>query len=170
MRDYLSTQPMQVLQARYIANVTELVRRNLRFFLLVTAAALLLRLLFVFRFPGVLTGSFVYGDIAKNWLQHGVYGLSGADDISPTHIRLPGYPAFLAFIFAIFGMEHYRAVLFVQMFVDLGTCFLCADVVLRLLGPKFAKMAFGLSCLRPFLANYSAAALTETLEVFYTAL
>jgi len=161
---------MQILQTRYIANVAELVRRNLRFFLLVTAAALLLRLLFIFRFPGVVTDSFVYGDIAKNWLQHGIYGLSGPDEISPTYIRLPGYPAFLAFIFAIFGMEHYRAVLCIQMFVDLGTCFLCADITLRLMGPRFAKIAFVLACLCPFLADYSAAALTETLEIFFTAL
>ena len=157
-------------ETRYIANVSELVRRNLRFFLVFSAAALLLRLLFIFRFPGVVTDSFVYGDIAKNWLQHGIYGLSGTDEISPTYIRLPGYPAFLAFIFAIFGIEHYRAVLFVQMFVDLGTCFLCADIALRLLGPKAAKIAFGLACLCPFLADYSAAALTETLEIFFTAL
>jgi 4-amino-4-deoxy-L-arabinose transferase-like glycosyltransferase len=161
---------MQIPQTRYIANVAELVRRNLRFFLLFTAAAMLLRLLFIFRFPGVVTDSFVYGDIAKNWVQHGIYGLSGPDEISPTYIRLPGYPAFLAFIFAIFGMEHYRAVLFVQMFVDLGTCFLCVDMALRLLGPRFAKIAFGLACLCPFLADYSAAALTETLEIFFTAL
>ena len=150
--------------------MAELVRRNLRFFLLFAAVALLLRLFFIFRFPGVVTDSFVYGDIAKNWLQHGIYGLSGPDEISPTYIRLPGYPAFLAFIFAIFGMEHYRAVLFVQMFVDLGTCFLCADVALRLLGPRFAKIAFALACMCPFLADYSAAALTETLEIFFTAL
>ena len=161
---------MQLLQTRYIANVAELVRRNLRFFTLFIVAALLLRLLFIFRFPGVVTDSFVYGDIAKNWLQHGIYGLSGPDEISPTYIRLPGYPAFLAFIFAIFGMEHYRAVLFIQMFVDVGTCFLCADIALRLLGPRFAKIAFVLACLCPFLADYSAAALTETLEIFFTAL
>jgi 4-amino-4-deoxy-L-arabinose transferase-like glycosyltransferase len=150
--------------------VRALVHRNLRFFLILSAAAVLLRLFFIFRFPGVVTDSFVYGDIAKNWLQHGIYGLSGPDEISPTYIRLPGYPAFLAFIFAIFGMEHYRAVLFVQMFVDLGTCFLCADMALRLLGPRFAKIAFVLACLCPFLADYSAAALTETLEIFFTAL
>ena len=161
---------MQILQTRYIANVAELVRRNLRFFLLFTAAALLLRLFFIFRFPGVVADSFVYGDIAKNWLQHGIYGLSGTEEISATYIRLPGYPAFLAFIFAIFGMEHYRAVLFVQMFFDLGTCFLCADIALRLLGTRSAKIAFALAALCPFLADYSAAALTETLEIFFTAL
>lgn len=148
----------------------ELVRRNLRFFLIFSAAALLLRLVFIFRFPGVVTDSFIYGDIAKNWLQHGIYGLSGPQEISPTYIRLPGYPAFLALIFSIAGMEHYRAVLFVQMFVDLATCFLCADIALGLIGPRAAKAAFVLGCLCPFLADYSAAALTETLEVFFTAL
>ncbi len=150
--------------------MNDLVRRSLRFFLLFSAAALLLRLVFIFWFPGVVTDSFIYGDIAKNWLQHGIYGVSGPGEISSTYIRLPGYPAFLAFIFAIFGMEHYRAVLFVQMFVDLGTCFLCADMSLRLFGAKFAKIAFVLACLCPFLADYSAAALTETLEIFFTAL
>lgn len=148
----------------------ELVRRNLRFFLIFSAVALLLRLVFIFKFPGVVTDSFVYGDIAKNWLQYGIYGLSGTPDISPTYIRLPGYPAFLAAVWAIFGLEHYRAVLFVQMFVDLGTCFLCADMALRVIGGRSAKAAFALTVLCPFLADYSAAALTETLEIFFTAL
>src|SRR5258708_4751884 len=145
-------------KTRYIPNVLEFVRRNLRFFILATGAGLVLRFIFLIRFPGVVTDSFVYGDIAKNWLQHGIYGLSGNDQISPTYIRLPGYPAFLAFIFAIFGMEHYRAVLVIQMFVDIGTCFLCADIALRLLGPRSAKVAFVLAALCPFLASDSAAA------------
>lgn len=146
-----------------------MVRKNLRFFALFSAAAIILRLVFLLWFPGVVTDSFIYGDIAKNWLQHGIYGLSGGE-VSPTYIRLPGYPAFLAFIFAIFGVDHYRAVLFVQMFVDLGTCFLCAAIARRLLGEKPAKVAFILAALCPFLADYSAAALTETLEIFFTAL
>lgn len=146
----------------------ELVSRHLRFFLIVSAAALVLRLIFLIRFPGVVTDSFVYGDIAKNWLQHGIYGLSGPEEISPTYIRLPGYPAFLAFIFAIFGIDHYRAVLVIQILVDLGTCFLCADLAGRELGPRAARVSFVLAALCPFLANYTAAALTETLEVFAT--
>jgi 4-amino-4-deoxy-L-arabinose transferase-like glycosyltransferase len=149
--------------------VRELVRRNLRWFILGTAAALVLRLVFLIRFPAVVTDSFFYGDIAKNWLRHGIYGLSGPDEISPSYTRLPGYPAFLALIFAIFGMEHYRTVLVVQIFFDLGTCFFCADIARRLFGPRVAKIAFLLAALCPFLANYSAAALTETLEIFFTA-
>lgn len=147
-----------------------LVRTNLRFFLLGAGAAILLRLVFILRFPGVVNDSFVYGDIAKNWLEHGIYGLSGPEEISPTYIRLPGYPAFLAFIFALFGLEHYRAVLVAQLVVDLGTCLVCADLARRLLGPRVAKAAFLLAALCPFLADYAAAALTETLEIFFTAL
>ncbi len=148
----------------------QLVRQHPRFFLLVTLAALGLRLLFIFRFPGVTTDSFVYGDIAKNWLQHGIYGLSGTDEISATYIRLPGYPAFLAAVFAVFGMEHYRAVLILQMLVDIGTCFLIADMARRLVSGKAARAAFLLAALCPFFASYAAAALTETLEIFFTAL
>jgi 4-amino-4-deoxy-L-arabinose transferase-like glycosyltransferase len=150
--------------------VRTLVRTNLRFFILGAVAAILLRLIFILRFPGVVNDSFVYGDIAKNWLQHGIYGLSGPEEISPTYIRLPGYPAFLALIFALFGLEHYRAVLVAQLLVDLGTCFVCADLARRLLGPRPAKVAFLLAALCPFLADYSAAALTETLEIFFTVL
>ncbi len=148
----------------------ELLRKHLRFFLLATLAGVALRLLFIFRFPGVSTDSFVYGDIAKNWLQHGIYGLSGVNDISPTYIRLPGYPAFLAGVFAIFGMEHYRAVLLLQLLVDLGTCLLTADLARRIISPRAARIAFLLTALCPFLANYVANALTETWEVFFTVL
>ena len=148
----------------------QLVRQHIRFFLWVTLAALGMRLLFLLRFPAVTTDSFVYGDIAKNWLQHGVYGLSGPEEISPTYIRLPGYPAFLAAVFAIFGMEHYRAVLVLQVLIDIGTCFLIADIARRLVSPRAAKAAFLLAALCPFLASYAAAALTETLEIFFTVL
>ena len=148
----------------------ELLRQHLRFFLIATFAGVALRLLFIFRFPGVTTDSFVYGDIAQNWLQHGIYGLSGVNDVSPTTIRLPGYPAFLAGVFAIFGMEHYRAVLFLQLLVDLGTCWLTADLARRIVSPRAARIAFLLAALCPFLANYVANALTETWEVLFTVL
>jgi 4-amino-4-deoxy-L-arabinose transferase-like glycosyltransferase len=150
--------------------VRELLRKHSRFFMIATLAGLALRLLFILRFPGVTTDSFVYGDIAKNWLQHGIYGLSGVGEVSPTYIRLPGYPAFLAVVFAIFGMEHYRAVLVVQMFIDIGTCFLIADLARRLISLRAARFAFLLATLCPFLANYVANALTETLEIFFTVL
>jgi dolichyl-phosphate-mannose-protein mannosyltransferase len=150
--------------------VRQFVREHFRFFLVAALAGVALRILFIFRFPAITNDSFVYGDIAKNWLQHGIYGLSGPNEISPTYIRLPGYPAFLAAVFAIFGMEHYRAALVLQMFVDVGTCFVIADMSRRLISRRAAKAAFVLAALCPFLASYAAAALTETLEIFFTAL
>lgn len=154
----------------YILSVLELVRKNARFFLGASLAALALRLLFVFRFPAVVDDSRLYADIATNWLQHGVYGISDSGQVVTTLSRLPGYPAFLAVIFAIFGVNNFRAVLLIQILFDLGTCFLIADLARHLFFERAAKAAFVLAALCPFLANYAAAALTETLEIFFTTL
>jgi 4-amino-4-deoxy-L-arabinose transferase-like glycosyltransferase len=155
---------------RYILTVLELVRKNARFFLATSLAALALRLFFVFRFPAVVDDSRLYADIAANWLQHGVYGITNTGQVEPTLSRLPGYPAFLAAIFAIFGANNFRAVLLIQILFDLATCFLISDLARRVLSDRAAKAAFLLAALCPFFANYAAAALTETLEIFYTTL
>jgi 4-amino-4-deoxy-L-arabinose transferase-like glycosyltransferase len=173
---------LPAVQTRYIRSVqkplTELPGRTLRdllktkarFFLLAALAALGLRLFLVFRFPGVVDDSRLYANIAENWLQHGIYGVTNSGVIMPTLSRLPGYPAFLAAIFAVFGIENWRAVLLVQVVFDLATCFLLADLARRLLSPRAAQAAFLLAGFCPFLANYAATALTETLEIFFTTL
>jgi len=151
--------------------VRNLLRQNPWFFVWATLAALALRLFFLFKFPHVTADSAFYADLAKNWLVHGVYGVSGeGGQVAPTLARLPGYPAFLALVFAIFGLDHYRAVLGIQVVVDVATCLLIADLARRSISDRAAKAAFGLAALCPFLAQYSAAALTETLEIFFTAL
>ncbi|MCU1303909.1 MAG: hypothetical protein JWQ87_4193 [Candidatus Sulfotelmatobacter sp.] len=147
-----------------------LVRKDARFFLAATLLGLALRLVFVVHFPAVVDDSRLYADIAENWLQHGIYGISNSGEVVPTLSRLPGYPAFLAAIFAIFGWSNFRAVLLIQVLFDLGTCFLIADLARRMLSDRAGKAAFVLAALCPFLANYAAAALTETLEIFFTAL
>ena len=157
-------------QTRYILSVFELVRKNARFFLAASLAALALRLVFVLHFPGVVDDSRLYADIAMNWLQHGIYGVTDSGQVVPTFSRLPGYPAFLAVIFAIFGWGNFRAVLLIQVLFDLGTCFLLADIARRIFSKRAAKAAFLLAALCPFLANYAAAALTETLEIFFMTL
>ncbi len=148
----------------------ELVREKARFFLGASLAALGLRLLLVVYFPSVADDSKFYADIATNWLQHGVYGITNSGVITPTLARLPGYPAFLAVIFALFGVGNFRAVLLVQVLFDLATCFLIADLARRLFSWRAAQAGFLLAALCPFLADYAAAALTETLEVFFTTL
>ena len=155
----------------YILTVRELVRQNLRYFVFAILAALALRAFFLLKFPHITDDSRIYADIAKNWLLNGVYGRTyDPGQIVPTDSRLPGYPAFLALVFAIFGIENYRAVMVIQVLVDLGTCFVIADVARRSICDRAAKAAFLLTGLCPFLTQYSAAALTETLEVFFTAL
>jgi Dolichyl-phosphate-mannose-protein mannosyltransferase len=150
--------------------VLELMRKNARFFFLASLAALALRLFFVFRFPGIVDDSRLYANIAANWLQHGIYGITDSGQIVPTFSRLPGYPGFLATVFAIFGINNFTAVLIVQVPIDLGACFLAADIARRFLSPRSAKAAFLLAAICPFLANYAAAVLTETLEIFFTVL
>ncbi|MGA7218016.1 MAG: glycosyltransferase family 39 protein, partial [Candidatus Sulfotelmatobacter sp.] len=148
----------------------DLMRRNARFFFLASLAALAVRLFFVFRYPAVVDDSRYYADIAANWLQSGVYGIINSGRVVPTLSRLPGYPAFLAAIFAIFGENKFRAVSLIQVLVDLGTCCVASDLARRMLSDRAAKAAFALAGVCPFLADYTAAALTETLEIFFTAL
>jgi 4-amino-4-deoxy-L-arabinose transferase-like glycosyltransferase len=151
--------------------VRELVRQNLRLFAFATLAALAWRLFFLLKAPHVTADSTFYADLAKNWLLHGVYGRTyDPGQIMPTYARVPGYPAFLALVFAIFGIDNYRAVLSLQALIDVGTCFVISDLARRSICDRAAKAAFLLTALCPFLAQYAAAALAETLEIFFTAL
>jgi hypothetical protein len=160
--------------SRYIPNVLSLIREHRSFFLGTILAALALRLFFFVYFPAVTDDSRVYANLAANWLQHGVYGLTQAipqeTQLVPTDARLPGYPMFLAAIFWLFGIGNFKAVLLTQILVDLGTCLIVADLARRAVSGRAARIAFVLTALCPFLANYAAVALTETLEIFFTAL
>jgi hypothetical protein len=145
------------------------------FTLLVLAAGAVLRLWTIHAYPQVQGDSLVYGDIAANWLTHGIYGhsvghASGLTTVEPTLVRLPGYPAFLALCFAVFGMANYRAVLYLQAIIDLGTCLLIAGLATKICSHRAGRIALLLAALCPFTANYAAAPLTETLSIFCVAL
>ena len=129
------------VQTRYILIVLQLVRKNARFFLAAGLLGLALRLLFVLHFPAVVDDSRLYADIAMNWLGHGVYGVTDSGQVMPTYSRLPGYPAFLAAIIAIFGSRKFRAVLLTQLLFDLGTCLLVADLSRRMFSSERAAKA-----------------------------
>ena len=148
-----------------------LLRKSWKFFVGTTAIALAVRLFFFLEFPILSDDGLFYGDLAKNWLRHGILGTTGVAGVQPCLIRLPGYPAFLASVWAVAGVEHYHAVLIAQIFIDLGTCLLTADLARRTLrSERAAKIAFLLAALCPFIANYSACVLTETLSIFTTVL
>lgn len=127
---------------------------------------LALRLAFVLHTPRIAGDTLIYGDIAKNWMHHGVYGFAeSASGPIPTLIRLPGYPLFLAMCFKIFGDDRYSAVMLVQCLIDLGTCILLSELARRTLGRRAGITVLWAGALCPFTANYVAAPLTETLTL-----
>jgi 4-amino-4-deoxy-L-arabinose transferase-like glycosyltransferase len=151
-------------------------RERLRFWLwtgVALLAGLLLRLWFASHMGRVAGDGLFYGEIAKTWLQHGVYGVTdggptpGSLVVRPTLARLPGYPLFLAACFRLFGMENYRAVMNVQIAADLVTCCLVSALAGRLFGRRARLWVLWLAALCPFTANYSSTVLAETL-VFTT--
>ncbi len=136
-------------------------------------AGLTLRAIFILKFPVSDAGdSPFYIDLAWNWLKRGVYGLTVNGGLAPVDMRVPGYPAFLAAIFAVAGKSE-RAVMFSQATLEMFTCGVIALIASRL-APQYARRrtviaGLWLAALCPFTANYTAAVLAETLAIFLTA-
>ena len=137
-------------------------------------AGLALRVYLVLKFPVTDTGDGpFYIELAWNWLKNGVYGFAVHGQLTPVDMRVPGYPAFLAAVFAVAGQSP-RAAMLAQVVVDLATCFVIALIAARLAPEKsrrrVALAGLWLAALCPFTANYTAVVLTETLVIFLTAL
>jgi hypothetical protein len=135
---------------------------------------LMLRIYFVLKFPVTQSGDApFYIELAWNWLKNGVYGFPVNGRLTPVDMRVPGYPAFLAAIFAFAGKSP-RAVMLAQAVVDVAGCFLIALIAERLALPESRRRVFiaglWLAVLCPFTANYPAVVLTETLVTFLTSL
>jgi 4-amino-4-deoxy-L-arabinose transferase-like glycosyltransferase len=126
-----------------------------------------LRLLFVFRFPAITPDGRLYLAIAETWSRFGVYGIDAA---TPSALRMPGYPAFLAGVQLVFGWISPRSVYLIQTGVDLATCVLVGLMGTTLFGKRVGQAAFVLALLCPFTANYVSLLLTESLAIFTTAL
>ena len=143
-------------------------------------AGLCLRLFFVFKFPANSGDTVLYEQMATNWLKHHVYAMEVFGQITPVDLRMPGYPAFLAMVYAITGRTGPDARLWVmiaQAFVDLLSCVLIATLAATLFlmvnernspGRVFTA-ALWLAALCPFTANYAAVPLTEVFATFFTA-
>jgi hypothetical protein len=143
-------------------------------------AGLCLRLLFVLRFPASSGDTVLYEQMASNWLLHHVYAMDVGGQITPVDLRMPGYPIFLAIVYAITGKTGDAAHLWLmlaQVFVDLFSCVLIAGLaaVLALMvseqAPARSIFVAGiwLAALCPFTANYTAVTLTEVFAIFFTA-
>src|SRR3989441_2576556 len=139
---------------------------------LATLIGLGLRLFFVWRFPIVDDDTPMYEELARNWIDHHVYGLFLYGHLTPVDVGARGYPAFRAVIYVFFGRSR-LATMLVQAAVDLLTCFLTAVLAARLapepLRQRVAMAALWLATTCPFVANYAAVPLTEVLATFLTA-
>ena len=144
-------------------------------------AGLCLRLCFVLKFPANSGDTVLYEQIATNWLKHHVYAMTVGGQITPVDLRMPGYPAFLALVYALTGRTGADArlgVMLAQIFVDLLSCIFVAALagLLASLKPKPVAgasrrvfvVALWLCALCPFTANYVAVPLTEVFAGFFT--
>jgi hypothetical protein len=141
---------------------------------LAAVSGLALRLYLVLKFPVTDTGDGpFYIELAWNWLKNGVYGFPVYGQLTPVDMRVPGYPAFLAAVFAFAGQST-KAAMVAQIFVDLATCFVIALLAARIAPEasrrRVALAGLWLAALCPFTANYTAVILTETVVIFFTAL
>src|ERR1700751_4645947 len=92
---------------------------------------LALRLYFIFHFPFYSGDTKFYEELARNWLDHGVYGLFVNRQLMPVDQRMPGYPAFVAALYAMFGRTR-MAVMFAQAGIELVTCVFAALIASRI--------------------------------------
>ena len=140
---------------------------------LALAAGLALRLYFIVHFPFYAGDTKFYEELARNWMEHGVYGLFVMGQLAPVDMRTPGYPAFLAAIYFLLGHGS-RTVMLAQAFLDLGTCVLTGLIAARLVAASQRRVAatagLWMAALCPFTADYTAVVLTESLAIFLTAL
>ncbi|HUS20365.1 MAG TPA: glycosyltransferase family 39 protein [Terriglobales bacterium] len=147
------------------------IRSRPKTFFTILLLGALLRLVFILQFPLVQGDSEMYSEIARTWLHEGTFGMEQPEGIVPTYVRLPGYPGFLAAIFALGGdSPGMRPAMYAQMLFDLLTCVIIARIALELFSERVAWTAFLLAAVCPFTANYVALPLTETLSIFATAL
>src|SRR5712692_6168468 len=141
-------------------------------FLFAAIVGLALRLGFVFRFPADAGDSAVYEALARNWLHEHVYGVYAGGQLIPTDMRVPGYPAFLAALYALVG-DSRTVVMVAQAALDAVTCLLIALLAAALVPQtqrrRVAIAAMWLAVTCPFVANYSAVVLTEVPATFLTA-
>src|SRR5689334_1193527 len=113
----------------------------------------------------------VYSQIARNVLEQHVFSHATEAPYDPSIIRLPGYPLFLAAIYAVFGHGNNTAVRVIQALIDTATCALIAWVVFEWVVDEKRKhrgalIALGLATVCPFTAIYVATILTEVMTNF----
>src|SRR6195256_4433521 len=106
-------------------------KRNFSNTFVALAAGLSLRLFFVLEYPANSGDTVLYEQIATNWLKHHLYAMDVGGAVTPVDLRMPGYPAFLAMVYALTGRTGADARLWVmlaQIVADLLSCLAIAKL------------------------------------------
>ncbi len=106
-----------------------------------------------------------YHDTAVAVHRIGAFSMTAADPTDPQTYRTPGYPAFLAAVYSIFG-ERWSAALMVQIFISLLTIYISYRIARRLWGIRAALLAALLISLETASLVYTLKIMTETLFTF----
>jgi 4-amino-4-deoxy-L-arabinose transferase-like glycosyltransferase len=161
---------MRRLQTRYNALVV-----------LLLSVAFLYRVVLILTVPGSYDGSphrqdgYVYDSVAWHLLTGKGFAVNRASVLSvgdcppcePITYPLPGYPLFLAGLYALFG-RNYLAVKLVQAAVDTATAFLAYRLARRVTdSQRTAILVLGVVALNPFTALWTTDLSTETLATFF---
>ena len=128
--------------------------------LLAIAAAVRITAAMLLQLP-VCSDAFDYSAIAQSLATGSGFSLSGV----PTAFRTPGYPFFLAALYATFGFSPIP-VLLVQALIDTLSCFLVFLIGRKLFSLRVALFALCFMSVMPGIVLYVPQLMTETLSLF----
>jgi 4-amino-4-deoxy-L-arabinose transferase-like glycosyltransferase len=86
----------------------------------------------------------------------------------PTSLRPPLYPAMIAAVYAVAGVDNFSAVRLTQAVLSLGICVLMYNLGRLVYGPRAGLWAAGLFAFYPTFLGYNNLILTEVLFTFWT--
>ena len=145
------------------------------FFFLPSLLVILIDLASLFNYEPVQFDSYEYLSVANNILNNGAYSVSqiNSKDFpqflgeSPTRMRQPLYPVFLALLFFFFG-NSIISVQLVQLILSILTLFLIIDIGKRIFGSDYSQINNIILSLYFPLWMLSANILTETVFILLT--
>ena len=105
----------------------------------------------------------VYDQLATNVLEGHGFSISTSAPYEPLGVRSPGYPAFLAAVYAVAGHET-DAVRAVQILLSLGTCLIVYLLGQALVGRRGGILAAAIYATMPAAIGYPTEILTEANE------
>jgi 4-amino-4-deoxy-L-arabinose transferase-like glycosyltransferase len=138
--------------------------------LLLLGCGLLLRLALLPLFSTIGPGTYDekdFNQLARNILQHGEYAFEPGH---LTSLRPPLYPAFVAGVYSVAGLENYQAVRLVQIVLGLFTAVFVYYLSRELFDSRTAFLAAGLCLAYPSLWCHGYLLLTEALFTFLLSL